>query len=181
MSPARPMIGNRIPPRRKRGNLMITLRTRFYLAALAVTTVCVLPALARPIAVRSYDQLTKEADLVVIASPTATRDTPERRNLPGFSSAIPVIGVETTFQVAAMLKGEVNPGPTDKSKPLTLHHYRLPDRAAALPNGPGLVAFDPKDRKQYLLFLKREADGRFCAVSGQTDPDLSIEPLRWQR
>ncbi|MGV3721600.1 MAG: hypothetical protein ACO1SX_11880 [Actinomycetota bacterium] len=160
---------------------MIIPRARFCLAALAVTVVYLLPAHARPVAFRNYDQLTREADLVVIASPTATRDTPERRDLPGISPAIPVIGVETTFQVAAMLKGEVNLGPTDKSKPLTLHHYRLPDNSVISPNGPSLVVFNPKDRKQFLMFLKREADGRFSALSGQTDPELSIEPLRWQR
>jgi hypothetical protein len=32
----------------------------------------------------------------------------------------------------------------------------------------------PEGKKQYLMFLQKEADGRYVAVSGQTDPLLSI-------
>ena len=31
------------------------------------------------------------------------------------------------------------------------------------------------------MFLEREPDGRYRALSGQTDPGLSIEALKWQR
>jgi hypothetical protein len=40
--------------------------------------------------------------------------------------------------------------------------------------GPGFVSFEPMDRKIYLLFLQQEADGRYEAVSGQTDPFWSV-------
>jgi len=37
-------------------------------------------------------------------------------------------------------------------------------------NGPSLASFDAKEHTRYLLFLHREADGRYSPVSGQTDP-----------
>lgn len=160
---------------------MSTRRTRLYLSALALAGACALPAFARPVPFRNYDQLTAEAELVVIASPTAVRELPERSDLPSIAPALRAIGMETTFEVSALLKGEIRGTPGGKPKTLVLHHYRLPASAAPIPNGPGLVSFDPKERKQYLMFLKRDPDGRYQALSGQTDPDLSIEPLRWQR
>jgi hypothetical protein len=39
-------------------------------------------------------------------------------------------------------------------------------------NGPNLATFDPGQHHRFLLFLRREADGRYCPVSGQTDPTL---------
>jgi hypothetical protein len=151
------------------------------LSVLALAIAGTLPALARPVAFRNYDQLTAEAELVVIATPTAVRETPERTNLPFLAPPLKAIGVETTFEVSALLKGELPDVPAGKPRRLVLHHYRLPASTAPIPNGPGLVSFDPAARKQYLMFLKREPDGRYQALSGQTDPDMSIEPLRWQR
>ena len=156
---------------------MPTLRLQH---AFALAVVCMAPAFARPVPFRNYDQLTAEAEVVVIAAPTAVRDTPERADLPFIAPAMKAIGVETTFEVVALLKGELR-AQKDQPKNLVLHHYRLPVSAVPIPNGPGLVTFDPKAKKQYLMFLKREPDGRYQALSGQTDPDLSIEPLRWQR
>ncbi len=43
---------------------------------------------------------------------------------------------------------------------------------------PELVAFDPDEKKQYLLFLKRESDGRYSAVVGQTDPADAVREVR---
>ena len=60
---------------------------------------------------------------------------------------------------------------------ILLRHYKEASSGISK-NGPGLVSFDPKDGKQYLMFLVREKDGRYVAVSGQTDPDLSIEALQ---
>jgi hypothetical protein len=160
---------------------MPTLQLKIWLPFLALSTACALPALARPVAIRTYDQLTAEAELVVIATPTAVRDTPERTDLPYITPGTRAIGVETTFEVAVVFKGELRPAAAGKPQTLLLHHYRVPADTMAIPNGPGLVTFDPKSRKQYLMFLKREADGRYQALSGQTDPDMSIEPLRHQR
>lgn len=160
---------------------MSAARIHRALSALVLLLAGTVPAFARPVAFRNYDQLTAEAELVVIAAPTAIRETPERRDLPGIAPAMKGIGIETTFEVSAVLKGELPAAPASKPKSLVLHHFRLPLPNVPVPNGPGLVTFDPKARTQYLMFLKREPDGRYQALSGQTDPDLSIEPLRWQR
>ena len=119
-----------------------------------------------------YDKLTKEADLIVIATPISTRDTAERTTLPDIVSvdannvrtSIPAIGVETTFTSLAVLKGDTN------NTTVVFHHMREAEPHPSL-NGPGLVAFDPKEKKRFLLFLKRESDGRYAPLTGQTDPD----------
>ena len=68
----------------------------------------------------------------------------------------------------------------DKSaKKMTLHHYRLTDPKQLMFNGPTLASFDPKQVAQFLLFLHREADGRYSPVSGQTDP-ASISAVELQ-
>jgi hypothetical protein len=63
-------------------------------------------------------------------------------------------------------------------KDLVLYHLRLPDNAVAVPNGPTFAAFKlviPVPR--YLLFLKREADGRYVSVTGQVGSSMSVKEL----
>jgi hypothetical protein len=129
-------------------------------------------AFGRPVSSMPYDRLTAEADFVVISTPIAVGETQEKIKLPGLSPPTRVVGVEATFEVLAVLKG-------DKStKQFVLHHFR---RAKAephpKPNGLGLVGFQPKDKKTFLLFLKREPDGRYVAVTGEVDPVFSIKEL----
>ena len=144
--------------------------------------VCASPAMARPVPFRTYEQMVREADVVLIASATATRDTDERTELPGIAPPLRAVGIETRFQVSAVLKGKWPDGSAKSGKgTFVLRHFRLPEPAMPLPNGPGLVRFDPGSRDQYLMFLTREPDGRYRALSGQTDPDLLIEKLKWQR
>jgi hypothetical protein len=56
----------------------------------------------------------------------------------------------------------------------TLHHYRETGGALATVNGPMLVSFaDPSDGKNlysYLMFLVREADGRYAPTGGRLIP-----------
>ncbi len=111
----------------------------------------------------SYQQLLDKSDVVVIATATATNDTRERIQLPGFVGQ-PVVGVETKFEVAAVLKGK------KEMKDLILHHYR--PEGVVVPNGPIFVSFDPAKKRTYLLFLVREADGRYAPTFGQADPGL---------
>jgi hypothetical protein len=119
-------------------------------------------SMARPMRSASYEELMEKSDLVVIASPTAVNDTKEERNLPDIS-AVRVTGVETKFAVSVVFKG-------DKAlKEFTLHHYRQ-TKEGAVPNGPLLAKFDPAHSRSFLLFLVREADGRYAPVLGQTDP-----------
>jgi len=130
-------------------------------------------AAARIIGIWSYQELLDKSELVVLATPTSTNDTKEHINLPGFTGQ-PVVGVETRFAVSAVLKGDQTP------KELVLHHYR-PERVV-VPNGPTCISFTPAENpasihRTYILFLLREADGRYTPVVGQADPGLAIKEL----
>jgi len=135
-------------------------------------------ACARPFEPWPYDKLTQEADLIVIATPTSGHDTAERTTFPNIvrtdtnnvRSAIPAIGVETTFTILAVLKG------SSGTNALVFHHLREAGPATSI-NGPALVAFDPKEGKRFLLFLKRETDGRYAPLTGQTDPAGGVKDL----
>ena len=126
-----------------------------------------------------YDRLTKEADTIVIATPVSVHDTTERTILPNIvrtdtnnvRSDIPAIGVETTFTVLSVLKGETN------STTVVFHHLREAEKPGLQFNGPRLVTFDPKEKKRFLLFLKHESDGRYAPLTGQTDPDGGVRDL----
>src|SRR6185369_1484140 len=72
---------------------------------------------ARAVRLWSYQELLDKSDLVVIATPTATSDTQEHIDLPGFTGEH-VVGVETKFSVSAVLKGD------QAAKEIVLHHYR---------------------------------------------------------
>ena len=128
---------------------------------------------ARVVRIWPYQELLEKSDFVVIATPTATNDTKEHVDLPSFPGQ-PVIGVETRFAVSAVLKG-------DKAlKDFVLHHYR-PDRVM-VPNGPTFISFTPAEnptpiQRAYILFLLREADGRYAPVVGQTDPGMGVKEL----
>ena len=141
--------------------------------------VCLLVGLAslceaRPVAYWPYDKLTKEADMVIIATPVAVRDTGQKTAFPGIrrdNRPVPASSIETTFTVLAVLKGK------EETKRIVLHHLREEPQPEISVNGPGVVSFDPKGKRRYLLFLRLESDGRFSALTGQTDPDGSVKDL----
>jgi len=122
--------------------------------------------------------LTDKAALVVVATPTKVEETSELAALPniitvhgdGTEADVMGKGVETSFDVLTVLKGEHG------TKTLVLHHFKLAKPEVTM-NGPDLVTFEPKDKKRYLMFLQREADGRYIAVSGQTDPEDAIKEI----
>jgi hypothetical protein len=146
---------------------------KFITVFLLLTTV--LLAQARVIAhMWSHQEVYDKADIVVVAKPAATHETSERTLLPDCSNC-EVIGLYTDFDVSLVMKGDTN------LTKLTLHHYRevpLPPNVAEI-GAPHLASFDPKSATSYLLFLRRDANGRYSPVSGQTDPTLfSIFSLR---
>jgi len=130
------------------------------------------PAFARLGWFPDFDELSKKCDVIVIAEPIGVKDLSESSTLPNIRPAIKVIGVETTFKVVTVLKGEI------KSSEFILHHYRLPlpKEIMKMNSGPGLVSF-PFEYEKYIMFLNKEDDGRYCPGSGQVDPNLSIRPI----
>jgi hypothetical protein len=126
----------------------------------------------------SYAEINDTATLIVLATPTKVTATPERTALPNIQTVhndgkkedVIGAGVETTFEVLTVLKGERS------TNALVLHHFTLAEQPKLM-YGPRLVSFEPKDKKSYLMFLQKEADGRYVAVSGQTDPVLAIKEL----
>jgi hypothetical protein len=133
---------------------------------------------ARGVRVWPYQELLEKSDLVVLATPNASNDTKEHIDLPGFVGEH-VIGVETRFTVSAVLKG-------DKAlRDFVFHHYRTTDgrNITHLPNGPTFISFDPVVNptippRTFILFLIREADGRYAPIVGQTDPGGGVRELR---
>lgn len=125
-----------------------------------------------------YNEQNNKATLVVIATPTKIAETSELTALPnietvhndGTKEKVMGKGVETSFEVLTVLKGEPS------TKTLVLHHF-TPAKPELMDNSPMLVSFEPKDKKRYLMFLQKEADGRYVAVCGQTDPAYSIKEL----
>jgi hypothetical protein len=140
----------------------INMKT-FLTLALLLTLPVVAFGRIRP--VWTYEQIHADADLVVIAKPVSSTHLEEKASLPNISPVIPVVGIETQFDVRLVLKGE------PKSKTIALHYYALQRSADGQARGaPHLVSFDPKQPTCYLMFLKREANDRYAPVTGQTDP-----------
>lgn len=109
--------------------------------------------------------LAHKADVVMIGRVLAVRETAEEATLSDISPEVKVRGVETTFFAESVLKGDLT------SHVIVLHHY---DSSALFQNGPLLVRFAASSHRHYLLFLKREADGRYAPAAGQTDAAISI-------
>jgi ankyrin repeat protein len=107
-----------------------------------------------------------------------TKDTAERIVLPHISPDIPVVGLSTEFEVSVVLKGD------NGLKKLVVHHYRLANPDQRMGNAPVLAAFDPKESTRYLLFLQREADGRYAPFD-QVDPAwtsmLALKGTGWDK
>src|SRR5437016_2731341 len=78
-----------------------------------------------------YDRLLRESDLVVLARAVASADAGETWT--GNPWKAEFIGVNTTFEVLAVLKG------TSKAGPLTVLHYRLDEDIPH--DSPWLVSF----------------------------------------
>lgn len=121
-----------------------------------------------------YDELTRQADLIVIATPLSVRDTGQKTTIPGIrrgNDPVPAIGMETTFDVVAVLKGDSG------GKKIVLYHLREENPPKVSANGPALASFDPGKKKRYLLFLKHEKDDQYSPAAGQLDPADTVKDL----
>jgi hypothetical protein len=139
--------------------------TRRFAAAglLVLIALSSITANARPVRIWSMADLTKEADVIVIARPTEVKRSAERFAQDNLNGAVE--GVVTSFQVEVVLKGEA------ADKPLELYHFVWTKADVPVVNGPMLVSFEVKrDGPRHLLFLKKRAGGGYEALSGQMDP-----------
>ena len=129
--------------------------------------VILLPSIlwARLIQTWTYQEMFDKADLVVIATPITSKVISEKIILPDIFPDVHVVGVETTLSNLVMLKGD------KKIKNIILHHYQLENSSELMFSGPFLISFDLTKRTRFILFLKKEADGRYAPVTGQTDPE----------
>lgn len=130
-----------------------------------------------------YSKAMKKADFVVIASAFETEDTKDKFAYKDGSIADYLIGQDTKFQTALVLKGEKNP------KEFTLLHFRLNPEKLVPTNGPSLVKIQLKKKDdiidwissshygvKYLLFLNKRKDGRYETLE-VFDSSLTIEKL----
>jgi len=141
-------------------------RTAFLMVAMSL---CTTPSVVHGYASTypSYDWMTANSDLVVIATPLARQEQGEDAQLPGVSQGpnrdpVPAVGIETTFSILAVLKGDEKlTGGT-----FALVHYRekVKDTSGTHRGGPMLVNFKAGEGSAYLMFLKDRGDGRFEAV-----------------
>src|SRR5205809_456046 len=103
--------------------------------ALAVLPMGAARVTARAIENWPYDRLFKEADLIIIAEATATTDTCEILEVPGWTAKF--YGVNTKFAVKHVLKG------SSDAESVTVFHLRL-DKDVQIKNGPLLITFRTK-------------------------------------
>lgn len=146
---------------------------RICLAVAILAVYAAATAQARILEIFPYQMLLNKSDLVVIGQPvTKTADTSEKTyfvHIRNGNDKIQAIGVETTFKVSLIIKGEVPSGS------FILHHYRVanPQALGNVGVGPMTASFDPSDprRRDVLFFLVKEEDGRYAPYGGQTDPN----------
>jgi hypothetical protein len=120
----------------------------------------------------TYEDMFAKSDLVVIARPISSRDTDERKSDHNVNPPVPVAGVITECEALYVLKGP-------KLKKFKFHHFRdLTDPNEVVIGGPTGISFDLPKRHRYVMFLVREAGGRFAPFAGQTDVvDISVQEI----
>ena len=104
----------------------------------------------------SAQSLMDAANFVVIAKPVKE----EVINTKPYEGGpdVTVDDVATTFEVIAVVKGKFQ----DTSIVLNFQRFTKPLETA----GPEVINFEPGSGKRYLMFLRREPDGRTTSVSG---------------
>ena len=135
---------------------------------------------ARPVEMWSVERLSREADLIVVATPVEVELTDEKVIYREESPRCEV--TLTRFRPEAVLKGKL------KAETLRLRHLRKEEIpkprtsseyaeyfATAYDRLPNFVKFDPADDAAYLLFLRKTPSGEYVSVSGQVDPGFGIE------
>jgi hypothetical protein len=156
---------------------------------------CATTADARATRIWSYEDLAKAADLVVVMEPLFTEEVEDSYPGPllGYKGA-DFQGLNTTFQVQAVLKGDVS-----LKRLLVVLHFAYSKNVRFLINGARFAAFLPgplsfrkqvlqdgkevggvsvfKETPAWLAFLRKRDDGRYEAVTGSCDAVDSFREL----
>jgi hypothetical protein len=135
--------------------------------AVAIVVLSAVPAYARPVRIWSYEELFKESDVVAIVRVNKIEDTTTK--LDGYAR---LQGKRATLKVGLNLKGE-------RQQVLYLDFFSYPTgiNGNMVPNGFYFVNFGRADKADYLVFLKKTADGTLISVSGQYDAGVSIREV----
>ena len=164
------------------------MKKHIVLAMVTATALVCTVTLSRPVQHYSYERLFAEADLVVFATAQKTEETADQlAGYGNFSSdkvSYKYVGQNSTFKVKYSLKGEA------QVEQIKILHFKYVGTEGIVGNAPALVAFRTEPVTvtagnvqtklpipEYLLFLRRMKDGRYEAVSGQTDPVLSVREV----
>lgn len=160
---------------------MMSCCRHFALAVVAVG--CAMPAWAQVGYLWTPEDLTAQADAVVIVEVVTTRDT-KRTHHPSLHPPLPVVEVEAELRVLVWLKPPASAAPFRPT--LRLSYFRRGDEQwqrenPAPPVGPPLGLVNAGStlvltagRIRYLAFLTRSSDGRYQPLSGQTFPAASL-------
>jgi hypothetical protein len=121
-----------------------------------------LTVFARIIVPWTEDKMQNASDLIVIGTVVKVTDLDETNT--SLWTGYKFRGVETTFNVSKVLKGNVS------GQIVILHHYSFKAQNFIPPNAPSFINLTLSDTNQYLLYLVKDGTNRFAPVSGQLDP-----------
>lgn len=155
-------------------------------------------ALGRLVRDYSYKELAELSDLVVIAQAVTNQETKDQ--LTGYQDPDRYAGINTTFAVKHVFQSSTKTGTN-----IVVLHFNYSDKVQMIANGALFVRFrtqplrlerserilrEPGETQsapmqsvvslpapEYLLFLKRRADGRYEPVTGFYDARLSVREV----
>ena len=172
-----------------------------YVGVIFAAVICLqVTAVARFVSewVSNPQEVFNRSDLVVVASPLSSTNCGPATNtiMAGDEAMSPmwrtwwlaVIPVNTAFETSAVLKGSLETNrlivfhyswnPNAKDCPIVIHdalHLVSFTNHLAYPDGGSAIVYFRSP--SYLLFLKRQKDGRYMPTTGQIDPIYSVQLL----
>ena len=131
---------------------------------------------ARPVHVLTTEETYRDASLIVIATPTGTRDALEF-TVDGTPDQ--TTDVLTDFRIETIVQSSLAPTEDNSPRTITIRHLRYVNKSSevSVVDGPAFVEFDPSLKNRYLIVLKRENE-QYVPLSGQYDAPQSFFLLK---
>lgn len=149
---------------------------RAWIVSLGLGLGCAAALQAYLTSLESYHVLTEQADAIVIAVPVGRRELPQPAQLPGVkrgNEPIAAVEIRTEFLVLAVLTGNV----LASGETFEFQHFREAQPPTGFRTaGPMLIDFNPRDPRNYLMFLKKRPQGSYEAVN-PVEPAWCVEEL----